>query len=89
MVVPRVAGKPGNPVVIEASLRDAWLAAGPEAATGRRWREEHPQRVHWFDTDNAHYRVDIDTPDDLQRFSVGTGRALRWPAGLADDDGSD
>jgi len=82
MVVPRVAGEPGNPVIFEASLRDEWLAGDVNAAC-RRWREEHPERVHWFDTDNTRYRVDIDTPDDLQRFTERTGHTLRWPAALA------
>lgn len=82
MVVPRVAGEPGNPVIFEAGLRDEWLAGDVNAAC-RRWREEHPERVHWFDTDNTRYRVDIDTPDDLQRFTERTGHTLRWPAALA------
>ena len=81
MVVPRVAGEPGNPVVFEAALRDEWLASGANAAC-RRWREANPGRVHWLDTDNRRYRVDIDTPDDLLRFSERTGHVLRWPAGL-------
>ena len=81
MVVPRVAGEPGNPVIFEAGLRDEWLAGDVNAAC-RRWREEHPERVHWFDTDNTRYRVDIDTPEDLQRFTERTGHTLRWPAAL-------
>ncbi len=81
MVVPRVAGEPGNPVIFEAALRDEWLAGYADAAC-RRWREAHPERVHWFDTDNRRYRVDIDTPDDLKRFTERTGHELRWPAAL-------
>jgi molybdenum cofactor cytidylyltransferase len=83
MVVPRVAGEPGNPVIFEAALRDEWLAGETDAAC-RRWREANPQRVHWFDTDVSRYRVDIDTPDDLERFRERTGHQLRWPAALAE-----
>lgn len=82
MVVPRVGGEPGNPVIFEAALRDEWLAGDVNAAC-RRWREANPERVHWFDTDNSRYRVDIDTPEDLQRFTERTGHTLRWPAALA------
>ncbi len=81
MVVPRVAGEPGNPVMFEAGLRDEWLAGDANAAC-RRWRDAHPQRVHWFDTDNSRYRVDIDTPEDLRRFAERTGHELCWPAAL-------
>ena len=81
MVVPRVAGEPGNPVIFEAALRDEWLAGDANAAC-RRWREANPGRVHWLDTDNQRYRVDIDTPEDMLRFSERTGHVLRWPAGL-------
>jgi molybdenum cofactor cytidylyltransferase len=82
MVVPRVAGEPGNPVIFEAALRDEWLAGEADAAC-RRWREANPKRVHWFDTDTTRYRVDIDTPEDLRRFRERTGHELRWPATLA------
>lgn len=79
MVVPRVAGEPGNPVIFEAGLRDQWLAGEVDGAC-RRWREAHPEQVHWLDTDNQRYRVDIDTPEDLERFAERTGHVLRWPA---------
>lgn len=82
MVVPRVAGEPGNPVMFEAALRDEWLAGQADAAC-RQWRNANPQRVHWFDTDISRYRVDIDTPDDLERFRERTGHELRWPQALA------
>lgn len=82
MVVPRVAGNPGNPVIFEAELRDQWLAGDVNGAC-RRWRETHPEWVHWLDTDNQRYRVDIDTPEDLERFAKRTGHMLRWPAALA------
>jgi molybdenum cofactor cytidylyltransferase len=78
MVVPRVHGEPGNPVIFEAAVRDEWLAGDIDAAC-RRWRQDHPERVHWFETDNRRYRIDIDTPEDLQRFAERTGHELRWP----------
>ncbi len=88
MVVPRVqqdggAAEPGNPVMFDAALRDAWLAGEADAAC-RQWRLRNPERVRWFDTDNRRYRVDIDTPQDLQRFSASTGHELRWPAAWQD-----
>ena len=82
MVVPRVAGEPGNPVLFDAALRDEWLAGDANAAC-RRWREAHPRRVHWFDSDNARYRIDIDTAEDLTRFTDRTGHVLRWPQALS------
>lgn len=81
MVVPRVDGEPGNPVIFEASLAREWLDGSANAAC-RRWRETHPERIHWFDSDNTRYRVDIDTPEDLERFTERTGHVLRWPAFL-------
>lgn len=79
MVVPRIGGAPGNPVMLDAALREEWLAGDANAAC-RRWREQNPERVAWFDTDNTRYRTDIDTPEDLQRFRERTGHELRWPA---------
>ena len=77
MVVPRVNGEPGNPVIVDAALRDEWMA-GDVSATGQRWRNANPTRVHWFDASNDHYCVDIDTPEDVARFTARTGRTLCW-----------
>ncbi len=90
MVVPRVSlagapgapGVPGNPVMFEAALREQWLNGEADLAC-RKWRERHPDRVHWFDTNNQRYQVDIDTAEDLERFAASTGHRLHWPAGLA------
>ena len=87
MVVPRVTAAdgstaPGNPVIFDAALREQWLA-GSADLTCRNWREKHPDRVHWLETDNRHYRIDIDTPEDLQRFEEVTGHRLVWPQALA------
>jgi molybdenum cofactor cytidylyltransferase len=83
MVVPRVGTEPGNPVIFDAALRDEWLAGDADAAC-RSWRRAHPERIRWFDTDNLHYCFDIDTPQDLERFSASTGHALTWPAAHTD-----
>lgn len=83
MVVPRVCAAdgsttPGNPVILEAALREQWLA-GSDDLTCRNWREKHPERVHWFETNSLRYSIDIDTPEDLERFAADTGHALIWP----------
>jgi molybdenum cofactor cytidylyltransferase len=82
VVHPVVEGEPGNPVIFSAEVRDRILAG--EANVGcRQWRERHPEAVGPFVTDNRRYRVDVDTPDDLERFERETGHRLRWPADLA------
>jgi molybdenum cofactor cytidylyltransferase len=86
MVVPRVSdgdgrGEPGNPVIFDAALREEWLAGAADVAC-RRWRQANPERVRWFDTDNRRYRIDIDTPEDLEQFAVSTGHVLTWPSSL-------
>jgi molybdenum cofactor cytidylyltransferase len=89
MVVPRVTieggePQPGNPVIFDAALREQWLAGAADLAC-RNWRDANRELVRWFDTDNRRYRVDIDTPEDLERFAASTGHALTWPAALASD----
>lgn len=89
MVVPRVKRAdgetvPGNPVMFDAALREEWLAGGADLAC-RKWRERNPARVRWFDTDNQRYSVDIDTPEDLERFAASTGHRLVWPAAYAQE----
>jgi|APFre7841882630_1041343.scaffolds.fasta_scaffold23130_2 molybdenum cofactor cytidylyltransferase len=89
MVVPRVTATggdpaPGNPVMFDAALRDQWLSGSADLAC-RQWRERHPERVRWFDTDNRRYSVDIDTPEDLERFAASTGHRLQWPAAVASE----
>jgi molybdenum cofactor cytidylyltransferase len=84
MVVPRVCTdggepQPGNPVIFDAALREQWLAGTADLAC-RKWRAQHPELVRWFDTDNRRYSLDIDTPEDLERFAASTGHALTWPA---------
>jgi molybdenum cofactor cytidylyltransferase len=90
MVVPRVATaggdpQPGNPVIFDGALRDQWLAGEADLAC-RKWRQAHPERVRWLDTDNRRYRIDIDTPEDLERFAASTGHTLTWPAALVLDE---
>jgi molybdenum cofactor cytidylyltransferase len=89
MVVPRVkrAGGetvPGNPVMFDAALREEWLAGSADLAC-RKWRERNPGRVHWLDTENQRYSVDIDTPEDLEKFAASTGHQLLWPAAYAQE----
>ena len=86
MVVPRVAldggdPEPGNPVMFDAALREQWLDGSANLAC-RQWRQANPERVRWFDTDNRRYKLDIDTPEDLERFAASTGHVLRWPPSL-------
>ncbi len=89
MVVPRVrradgATEPGNPVIFDAALREEWLAGAADLAC-RKWRERHPERVHWLDTDNQRYALDVDTLEDLERFAASTGHRLSWPAAYAQE----
>ncbi|HYB66492.1 MAG TPA: nucleotidyltransferase family protein [Steroidobacteraceae bacterium] len=82
VVVPRVAGAPGNPVIFGAEVREQILA-GETSVGCRQWRNAHPEAVSHFDTDNRRFTVDIDTQEDIESFERHTGHALRWPAAAA------
>jgi len=76
---PRVQGQRGNPVVFSAAVRDQILAGAADFGC-RQWQQAHPAAVAPFDTDNRHYKIDIDTPEDIARFERDTRQRLRWPA---------
>ena len=78
-VVPRVRGERGHPVVLESSVCRAILQ-GDDEFGARQWMEQNPSQVAWFDSDNGHYCVDVDSFEDLERIAQRYGCAMRWPA---------
>jgi molybdenum cofactor cytidylyltransferase len=76
---PLVDGLPGNPVVFTPQVRQDLLQATGEWG-GRQWQKAHANQVYRWATANQHYRIDLDSPEDLQAFTLRTGRALQWPA---------
>ena len=82
VVVPRVAGEPGNPVIFSGVVREQILAGEGEVGC-RQWRAANPHAVHHFDAESQRFIVDLDTPEDLELFERSTGHALRWPPGIA------
>ena len=82
VVVPRVAGQPGNPVIFSAAVREQILAGEGDVGC-RQWRSANPRAVHHFDTESQRFIVDLDTLEDVELFERRTGHALRWPAGSA------
>lgn len=79
VVHPMVDGERGNPVIFSAEVREQVLA-GADQLGCRQWQAAHPQAVAPHVTDNRRFRVDVDTPEDLQRLAQTTGHQLRWPA---------
>ena len=75
---PFVEGLPGNPVMFSDTVRQDLLAASGESG-GRQWQQAHPTQVHRWGTPNAHYRIDLDSPEDIRAFTLRTGRELLWP----------
>ena len=61
---PAVAGRPGNPVVFNRHVADRILQGEGDFGSGA-WRtQSQAWRLEW-ETDNPHYVVDIDTPEEL------------------------
>ena len=81
VVYPEVNGERGNPVIFSADVREQILAGAANVGC-RQWQAAHAAAVLPLISDNRRYRVDIDTPEDIDRFERDTGHVLRWPAGL-------
>ena len=77
LVFPRVQGQPGNPVIFSAKVRLDMLACPPEVGC-KQWRQQHMSQVHAFDCDNLHFVQDVDTPEDIDKLRLSSGRKLQW-----------
>lgn len=82
VVYPQVAGERGNPVIFSHEVREQILSHGAHVGC-RQWQAANAAAVAPWATDNRRYRVDIDTPDDIEAFQRDTGHTLRWPAAVA------
>lgn len=81
VVQPTVDGLPGNPVMFSQTVREQILAG--DARVGcKQWQAANPQAVHPWSTTNTRYRIDVDSPEDIEALAARTGHRLTWPKGL-------
>ncbi len=86
MLQPSVNGQPGNPVMMQAQVMHDLLNAARDIGAhnpsalpgGKTWRQEHPELFHQWITTNVHYRIDIDSPQDMVDFKAQFGIELVW-----------
>ena len=89
MLQPWVDNQPGNPVMLSqkvmsdllAQSQGATFSSGPSSKDlpgGKEWRQLNPQQVHQWTTSNPHYKVDMDTPEDIAALQTKYGVALTW-----------
>jgi molybdenum cofactor cytidylyltransferase len=84
VLIPTVADLPGNPVMFSQTVREQVLSQGANVGC-KQWQAEHPEAVHRWVTDNRRYRLDIDSPEDIQALAQATGHQLRWPSAYLSD----
>lgn len=65
IVVPRHAGRPGNPALFPAAFRDELLAVTGDRA-GRVVREAHPDRCLYVEIEDGDALLDVDTPEEYE-----------------------
>lgn len=76
MLQPSVHGQPGNPVMFSAKVMDTVLQ-NPNSG-GKAWRQQHPDTVFDWPSTNAHYCIDMDTPEDIAKLAKEHGIELTW-----------
>jgi molybdenum cofactor cytidylyltransferase len=82
VVQPQISGLPGNPVIFSGRVLTDILR-GKSSDGCRAWQMAHPTHVLRWETENPHYRLDIDNQEDIDAFARHTGHNLRWPPDLA------
>ena len=89
MLQPWVDNQPGNPVMLSQQVMSDLLAhsqgssfvdgaSSKDLPGGKEWRQLNPQQVHQWTTSNPHYKVDMDTPEDIVALQTKYGVALTW-----------
>ena len=67
-VGPMVSTRPGNPVLFSRRIA-LQIAQGQGDFGSGAWRHQRPNWLLEWQTDNPHYVTDIDTPEDLDRWT--------------------
>jgi len=78
ILIPRVNGQRGNPIVLSGAAIGRILADGQNMYC-RKYIDEHPEAVTYLDSDNDHFVSDIDTLADIAAFEEKTGWSLSLP----------
>jgi molybdenum cofactor cytidylyltransferase len=84
---------PGNPVMLSHQAMTDLLQAAQKLESegsfdpsslpgGKEWRQRHPERCHPWPSTNMHYRIDMDTPEDMVALEDQYGIQLVWDEGL-------
>lgn len=82
-VVPRLVGtRRGNPVLASGAVVRTILADDRYPAC-RDYMDAHPESMLFMDTDNDHYVVDIDQPQDLVDVAARLGSSVCLPGRVA------
>ncbi|MGB7596613.1 MAG: nucleotidyltransferase family protein [Gallionella sp.] len=81
IVIPRVQGQRGNPVIFDWNVRNEILASQKNLGC-RNYIDKNPEMVSPFDTDNDHYVVDLDTPEDIEKLQRRLGLVMKLPQPL-------
>jgi molybdenum cofactor cytidylyltransferase len=84
VLIPTVSDLPGNPVMFSQEVRQAVLSEGAHVGC-KQWQAANLEAVHRWATDNRRYRLDIDSPEDIEALARTSGHQLRWPAAYAID----
>jgi molybdenum cofactor cytidylyltransferase len=84
VLIPTVSDLPGNPVMFSQEVRQAVLSEGAHVGC-KQWQAANLEAVHRWATDNRRYRLDIDSPEDIEALARTSGHQLRWPAAFAID----
>ena len=71
ILIPEVVGHRGNPTLFSGAVMRAILASA-EQLSCRQYADLHPELITFLKTDNAHFVIDIDTPEDLQLLTQKT-----------------
>lgn len=79
VVVPSVAGRRGNPIVLDGAALARILESRPELAC-RHLVERHPELVFAYETSNERFLADLDTVEDIRRLVARTGWRIELPA---------
>lgn len=79
IIIPQVNGARGNPIVLSGAAISQILADSQNMYC-RKFIDEHPEQVSYFESDNEHYITDIDTLADMATFEQQTGWTLTLPS---------